>query len=224
MRRAALLTAALISLAAVAAGAGTYGLGNGGHGLECSPAPANPVFQRGMTLLDLYEGSAVYRRTYRDLSSLRGLSLETAFNRALRMFFREEPFRMQRSGFAAWFARLGKEALFVDHLPTWSGTFLSPIPRECVIRQGVVQVLPRRLGTESPGKLMIARDVWNEFSTDLKVAILMHEYVYRHLALSNPGCGHSNVRRVTGILLADEDPRRPKYIMLGSALPTGCIF
>lgn len=223
MRKPILTFVFALSIAA-GASAGTYGLGNGGHVLKCRPAPTGSIFHRGMTLLDLYEGSAFYGQTYRGLASLRGLPLETAFARALKTYFRDEPFRMQRGKFAVWFARFEKEALFKNRLSPQGGTFLSPIPHQCRLHQGVVQTLPRLVAIESPGKLEIAMPVWRSFSTDLKVAILMHEYVYRHLALSNPGCGHSHVRRVTGILLADEDPHQSKGSLIDSLASANCRF
>lgn len=200
---AAILTAIL---ALPNAWAGGYGQGNGGNTVVCAGARGEKSpFVNGQTLLDLGEGAVGRGLTYKTLASLRGLSLKDAFARSLKIYFSRVP---EIAQFHANAFRRQKIEFFDGEMNLLPGSRSPYFGRECRIRQAAVQWLPTVPWGEGP--LRISRQVWNgdrgapALSTDLKVALLVHEFMLRVLRLRTGSCSYQHLRGATAFALSDQ--------------------
>lgn len=188
--------------------AGGYTQGNGGHVVVCNGSSPTPHFSGGLTLLDLYEGFSLYGFTYRHLSGLRNLSLPEAFEAAVTPYEEDPALSVHLPLFKQWFQQRDGEITFHSALPLWPGSFThAPLKSGCRVEQAIVQYLPTRVGLDTSGRLDISKKFWADEprkQSDLKVALLVHEYLYRRMWLNTPRCAQSHVRYLTAFFLSDQ--------------------
>lgn len=199
-----LLLALLFASPLSAARAGGYDHENGGNLLACSRA--GEPGRTDVTLLDLFEG----RRsglTFENLRRQRGRTLERAFPSVVASALRRN--REVADLFRAWFARRDADLRFFDGpLPRISHRSPYGLPAGCRLEQAAVQTL---LPFPSPAnRIAIDRSIWSgtagraPLATDLKVALLFHEYVLRWQDLISGPCSLARVREITAFLLSDQ--------------------
>lgn len=198
-----------IFLSSATAFGGGYISNNGGHLVRCAPGSTAASRYGERTILDLYEGRRLYGFTYERLRSLRGLPLERAFPRAMRIFFDDAQGRLVRTLYLEWFRARDREFVLRDRLPLWEGSASwARLAPGCSLEQGLVQFLPRRVGAGSNFRLWAAADAWGPgpgaLPSDLKVAFLVHEYFYRQLWLIRKNCALANIRALTAATLSDQ--------------------
>lgn len=189
--------------------AGGYDHENGGNLLVC-PRAGGPG-RASVALLDLFEG----RRsglTFEGLRRHRGRALESAFPSVVASALRRN--REVADLFLSWFARRDAELLFVEGpLPRISHRSPYRLPAGCRLEQAAVQTL---FPFPSPAnRIRLDRSIWfgtsgrAPLATDLKVALLFHEYVLRWQDMIWGPCSQARVRAITAFLLSDQSPSVP---------------
>lgn len=178
---------------------------NGGNYVLCENNPVtNEVLSKGFGSLDIFEGSVQQGQHYKKLSSFRGQRLESAYPKAIKLFFGRWPslrYEMQRL-----FDRRGADLTYVDESLLASRSRLSfvAIRKGCTVGQAAIQrVRPfEALGATLP--ILISRQAWSRFETDQKIALLVHEYLQAVLYSQQNSCAIRFSRDVVGRMLADE--------------------
>jgi hypothetical protein len=178
-------------------------VGNGGNSVTCmAPFGTSPSFVQGQSILDLAEGETYVHFHYQKLLSLRQLPLEQGFARALSMFLSRSAF--ERTQLALRFHNFKEEV-------TWEPAGLMPLLtfsrlqlKGCLIHQAAVQYGPAVASPSDPLKLSLSLPIWQRLTTDLRVALLFHEFLLKDRLLMQGACSTNQIRELVGFLLSDE--------------------
>lgn len=176
---------------------------NGGDVVVCpASAATSEIFAAdGKALLDIFEIKSSYRYTYRRLAKYRALDLETAFPRAVDEFFSRAPDVQEM--LLGHFADRASELRFVAGLKRGAEWSLNAALQGCETRAIATQYNRTSAYPGAPLVIEINRDLWGRAPTDLKLALLFHEYIFGQQLNAGGDCAHTRVSLLVGTVLAD---------------------
>jgi hypothetical protein len=178
-------------------------VGNGGNSVICmAPSGDSSVFVQRQSILDIAEGETYFQLHYKHLLSLRQLPLETGFARALALFLSHSDF--ERTQLALRMRNFKQEV-------TWAPMGLLPLftfsrlqLHGCTVHQAAIQYGPAEASPSDPLQLSLSLPIWQSLTTDLRVALLFHEFLLKDRLLMQGACSVDQIRELVGFLLSDE--------------------
>lgn len=177
---------------------------NGGNSVLCPASVVNSeILVNQYGVLDTFEGKYGFDYTFRKLASLRGRSLEEAFDRAVSMFLKRSP--SLTASFREQFIHRSRFIEMTDSpLEQLIPVSWHAMVKGCEVQQVAVQYFPDAQYPQTSVRLKIYRPIWNKLAIDQKVSLLFHEFL---LAGTLEGCGRKAaefVRENTGFVLSDQ--------------------
>lgn len=177
---------------------------NGGGVVRCASVTEDSnIFHSGIATIDLFEGQEHFRLNYSTLASFRGQSLEVAFPKTIRRFFRHSSGMQHR--LLKMFGTFSSSLFVADHsLPNLNAVSLTAWLKGCQTQPAAVQIVSTNGRSMDDVRLILGTRVWSELATDQKIALLVHEYLQAATHSITSSCAVGKIRVLVARILSDE--------------------